>query len=141
MARKKSATSTLITFEELEEIRRIWVVEKHEIEDNLPCELSKIRPASPTQLDDLMTTLSLADAEVELLKDICGDDDLHFQLTRELLATEKRYGSMLRRVGIFEAIEKAFRRSFYDDEQDAVEHARYRRAVLDEAQSDARGSR
>lgn len=129
----------LITFEELEEIRRIWVVEKHEIEDNLPRVFEDATgvPYPTGRLDD---NLVFGHAEIELLKDICGDDDLHFQLTRELLSIEKRYGSMLRRVGIFEAIEKAFRRSFYDDELDAVEHARYRRDVLDDAQSDARGS-
>ena len=129
----------LITFEELEEIRRIWVVEKHEIEDNLPRVFEDATgvPYPTGRLDD---NLVFGHAEIELLKDICGDDDLHFQLARELLSIEKRYGSMLRRVGIFEAIEKAFRRSFYDDELDAVEHARYRRDALDGAQSNARGS-
>ena len=126
----------LITFEELEEIRRIWVVEKHEIEDNLPWVFEDITgaPYPARRLDD---NLVFGHAEIELLKNICGGDDLHFQLTRELLSIEKRYSSMLRRVGIFKAIEKAFCRGFYDDELDAVEHARYRRDTLDDAQREA----
>ena len=130
----------LITFEELEEIRRIWVVDKHEIEDNLPWvfENTTGEPYPTGHLDD---NIVFRRAEIELLREICGDDDLHFQLTRQLLSIEKRYGSMLRRIGIFEAIEKAFRRGFYNDELDAVEHARYRRDALDDAQNDARGSR
>ncbi len=126
----------LISFEELEEIRRIWVFEKHEIEDSLPRVFEDVTGGRYPGgfLDD---NLVFGCAEIELLKDICADDYLHFQLTRELLSIEKRYSSMMRRIGIFKAIEKAFRRSYYDDEQDAIEHARYRRDVLDVVHSDA----
>ena len=127
---------SLITRDELEEIRRIWVVEKHEIEDNLPVvyETATGTPYPAVRLDD---NLVFGRTEIEILKEICGDDDLHFQLTRELLSIEKRYGSMLRRAGIFDTIEKAFRKAYYDDEDDAIEHARYRRDTLDSAETDA----
>ena len=122
----------LITLEELEEIRRIWVVEKHEIEDNLPrvYEDATGKPYPGGSLDD---NLVMGATEMELLRDICGSDGLHFQLVRELLSIEKRHKSMLRRVGIYEALESSFYRNFYDDENDAIERARQRRDALSEA--------
>ncbi len=123
----------LITLEELEEIRRIWVVEKHEIEDSLPrvYEEAAGQPYPGGPLDD---NLVMGAAEMEILRDLCGDDELHFQLTRELLSIEKRHKSMLRRAGLFDALEQAFHRGFYDDEEDAVSRARERRDALDRAQ-------
>ena len=119
----------LIIPEELEEIRRIWVVEKHEIEDSLPgiYEETTGEHYSGTRIDD---NLVIGAAEMNLLRDLCGDDDLHFQLTRELLSIEKRHKSMLRRAGLFKALEQAFYRNFYDDEEDAVSRARQRRDAL-----------
>ena len=65
-----------------------------------------------------------------MLRSLCGTDELHFELTRELLAIEKRHKSMLRRAGIFVAMEQAFHRSFYADEDDAVTRARQRRDAV-----------
>ena len=123
----------LITLEELEEIRRIWVVEKHEIEDNLPRVYESVAgaPYPGGRLDD---NLVMGAAEMGLLREVCGEDELRFQLTRELLSIEKQHKSMLRRAGLFHAIEQAFYRSFYDDEEDAVARARERRDALDMAQ-------
>jgi DNA sulfur modification protein DndC len=123
----------LITIAELEEIRRIWVVEKHEIEDNLP---SVYEAATGMQypggrIDDNQV---MGAAEIELLRELCGNDALHFQLTRELLSIEKRHKSMLRRAGLFEAVEQAFCRSFYESEDDAIARARQHRDALDVAQ-------
>lgn len=122
----------LITLQELEEIRRIWVVEKHEIEDTLPRVYEEATGESypGSCLDD---NLVMGAAEMELLRDLCGNDDLHYQLVRELLSVEKRHKSMLRRAGLFEALEASFYRHFYDSEDDAVERARQRRDALGEA--------
>jgi DNA sulfur modification protein DndC len=64
---------------------------------------------------------------MELLRSLCGGDQLHYQLTRELLSAEHRYRTMLRRTGLFESIERSFERHFYVDEEDAVNRARHRR--------------
>lgn len=122
----------LITLQELEEIRRIWVVEKHEIEDTLPrvYEDATGAPYPGGSLDD---NLVMGATEMELLRELCGPDDIHFQLVRELLSVEKRHKSMLRRAGLFEALESSFYRNFYDNEDDAVERARHRRDALGEA--------
>lgn len=124
----------LITLEELEEIRRIWIVEKHEIEDNLP-EVYRLTTAQPYPGGRIDDNLVIGAAEMNLLRDICGEDELHYQLTRELLSIEKRHKSMLRRVGIFNAMQDAFYRHFYDDEEDALKRARQRLGTLEIAQS------
>lgn len=122
----------LITLEELEEIRRIWVVEKHEIEDTLP-EVYRQTTGQPYPGSRLNDNLVMGVAEMTVLRDICGEDELHYQLTRELLSIEKRHKSMLRRAGLFGAMEKAFFRHFYDDEEDALDRARQHQGALDAA--------
>ncbi len=126
----------LITLKELEEIRRIWVVEKHEIEDNLPrvYEDSIGEPYPGRSLDD---NLVMGATEMQLLQKICEDDELHFQLVRELLSIEKRHKSMLRRAGLFDALDASFYRNFYENEDDAIERARLRRDALGEAKERA----
>ena len=126
----------LIMLEELEEIRRIWVVEKHEIEDTLPhvYEDATGETYPGGSLDD---NLVMGATEMELLREICDDNDLHFQLVRELLSIEKRHKSMLRRAGLFDALESSFYRNFYEDEDDAVQRARLRRDALGEAKERA----
>lgn len=112
----------LITMDELHEIRRIWVFEKHELEDRLP---SIYQDATGDEfpggsLDDEMTT---SRSDVEALREICGDDELHFEMIRALIAVERRYRTKSRRAGLYEDLEKAIARSFYTGEDDAVSRA------------------
>ncbi len=124
----------LITLDELEEIRRIWVVDKHELEDSLPSVYreSTGQPYPGSRIDD---NPIVGSGDMNLLREICEKDDLHYQLTRELLSIEKKHKSMLRRAGIFDVIESAFRRHFYDDEDDALERARQREGTLEAART------
>jgi len=123
---------SLITIPELQRIRQIWVTEKHEIEDRLPVVYEGVTgelfPCG--RLDD---SLSIGAAEIDLLRNLCDGDELHFQLARELLSVENQHKSMLRRSGLFDAFENAFLRNFYDDEEDALERARQRKDALDDA--------
>lgn len=113
----------LITVEELQEIRRIWVVEKHELEDNLPRIYKETTGQSypGKRLDD---NLVLGQEEMEILRGICGSDQLHFEMIRELLGIERQQRANARRSGLFEQLEKAIRRHFYEDKEDAVATAR-----------------
>ena len=108
----------LITMEELQEIRRIWVVDKHEIEDSLPRiyreATGKEFPGQP--LDD---NLVLGEMEMRELEEICGGDRLHYELTRELLSLTRQQRTRARRAGLFALIEKTFSRHFYDSREDA----------------------
>ena len=112
----------LITSEELREIRRIWVVEKHEIEDTLPA-IYKECTGEQYADDDLDERKTFGREELDLLREVCGDDPLHFELARNLLDTELRFRTKARRAGLHAAIEKEIRRCFYDDEDDAVDRA------------------
>ena len=76
--------------------------------------------------------------ELEVLGAICGDDRLHYELVRELLDVEQRHRNMARRAGLFEAIDRAFDRSSYDDEHDALSRARRRRDAIEHAKESAR---
>jgi len=109
----------LITLEELQEIRRIWVVEKHEMEDILPrvyVEITK-EPYPGARLDD---NLVLGDEEMKVLGAVCGSDRLHFELARELLSVERQQRATAKRSGLFEQLERAIKRHYYDDREDAV---------------------
>ncbi|MEU8076024.1 DNA phosphorothioation system sulfurtransferase DndC [Catellatospora citrea] len=123
----------LITLAELEEIRRIWVVEKHEFEDSLPRIYAEATgQAYPGKALD--EALPLGAVEVELLAEICGDDRLHFETVRELLDVERRHRNQLRRAGLFPALEKALTKGFYRDQDDAVAYARRQRDLAKEAE-------
>ncbi|WP_152990249.1 DNA phosphorothioation system sulfurtransferase DndC [Sphaerimonospora mesophila] len=134
----------LITMDELHEIRRLWVFEKHEVEDSLPRiykeETGEDFPGGP--LDE---HLAVAADEVDLLREVCDGDDLHFTTMRELLAVERKYRTMTRRSGLFEALENTIKRGYYADKDDALEHARKLRdskiapalSLLDEESTDA----
>ena len=121
----------LISIEELREIRRIWVVEKHEIEDRLPTVYEQMRGEPfPEHLDDGRV---FGAEEIALLREICGGDELHFELTRELLDTEWRFRTKARRAGLFDELEHAFEKSFFRDEQDATHRARRKSRALEAA--------
>ncbi len=112
----------LISLDELQEIRRIWVVDKHELEDTLPGiyrdATGEDYPGRP--LDD---NLMLGTQEMQALEEICGNDRLHYELTRELLSVTRRQRNSGRRAGLHQRIEQAFKRHFFDDRDDAVGRA------------------
>ena len=124
----------LITMRELKEIRRIWVADKHEIEDMLPgiYEAASCRkwPREEADGGDRL----LGDREVATLQEVCGEDRLHFELTRELLSVEQRFSANGKRRGIFKEIEKAFLRNAYRSEEEAVDIARWRQEAMERSQ-------
>lgn len=123
----------LISLAELHEIRRIWVVEKHEFEDTLP-QIYQSVTGETFPGHSMNDNMAFGAEELNLLKDLCGDQG-QFELARELLDLERRYRTMARRAGLFEALEGALRRGFYTDQEDAVSRARHRRDTLEVAQN------
>lgn len=120
----------LITMPELHAIRRLWLNDKHEIEDNLP-DIYERYVGEPFPDDRLTGEMPIGKEEVGILREICADDSLHFQLTRELLSVEQQHRNMLRRSGLFDGLNGAFKRNFFDDEDDAVSRARLKRQTLE----------
>jgi DNA sulfur modification protein DndC len=112
---------SIITDDELREIRRIWVVEKNEIEDLLP---EIYRKETGRELDDEgVYPNGVGKATYELLSELCDGDALHYEMLRDLISTEHRYRVMSRRAGLFSELEKAIRHSFYEDVDDAKQLA------------------
>jgi DNA sulfur modification protein DndC len=99
---------TLITREELSEIRHIWLNERHEFDDSLPriykevtgVEFMDPRPGADASL--------LGSDEWSVLEEICEGDAMHLELMAKLLDTEYQFRKRSRRVGIYEALEKCF---------------------------------
>ena len=54
-------------------------------------------------------------------KEVCGDDQVFFDLQVHLLGVEQSHRGMSRRAGIFEKLESRFRAGIYTGEQEAVD--------------------
>jgi DNA sulfur modification protein DndC len=108
----------LISLPEMQEIRRIWLYEKHEFDDILPTIYEEVtgeefpKPASDDNL--------LRNEDWNILREVCGEDEAFFELQSRLLDIEREYRGMSRRVGIFEALEDRLRLDQYGNEAEAL---------------------
>ncbi|MEG3895582.1 MULTISPECIES: DNA phosphorothioation system sulfurtransferase DndC [unclassified Microcoleus] len=117
---------TLITPEELSEIRRIWLEEKHEFDDSLPRIYEEVtgepfadsRPAAERKL--------LGSDEWTVIEDICSEDKMHLELMAKLLDTERQYYTKPRRTGIYGDLDKCFETSSRSKDE-AIGNAHYQR--------------
>ena len=121
-------TVSLITPEELHEIRRIWLYDKHEFDDQLPRIFQEVVGEPFPQRDDDENSLRAEDWD--LLKTICNGDQGLFDLQIALLGVEREYRGMGRRAGVFEALEECLKTGIYGSEGDAVEVLTDRRDKL-----------
>ncbi|MDW8804343.1 DNA phosphorothioation system sulfurtransferase DndC [Streptomyces scabiei] len=128
----------LITLDELHLIRRIWVFEKHEVEDNVPRiyeeTTGELFPGKP--LDETIQ-FSAAQAMIDVLRDFCGDDAEEFLRMRALLEVERTHNTMQRRAGLLGALEKVLLKHSFKDEDDALAFARFRRGENPDKGQDA----
>jgi DNA sulfur modification protein DndC len=110
----------LVTLEELHEIRRLWLVEKKEIEDSLP---GIYKAATGLDFPGSTAHLNITAELFVSLQEVCGEDRLHYELVRDLVATERRFATMSRRKGLIEELDKSIKRSYYRDQEDAIDFA------------------
>jgi DNA sulfur modification protein DndC len=128
----------IISFEELEEIRRIWVKDKHELEDSLP---GIFEEATGTQYPGkpLSERQALGPDQLEELRQVCeerGDPDgVVFQTLRDLLATEHRFRTMARRTGLYDHLLRSLEKGRFHDASVAEDFERRRQAALRDVQS------
>ena len=118
---------TLITTEELSEIRRIWLEEKHEFDDSLPRIYQEVTGEifkDPRSVAD--ENKIIGNDEWETLKEICGEDEMYFELMTKLLDTERQYHIKSHRRGIYQGLEKCFETSSRNKEE-AIECAHQKR--------------
>lgn len=124
---------TLITPEELSEIRRIWLEEKHEFDDSLPRiykevtgqDFEDIRPTAERKL--------LGSDEWTVLEEMC-EDKMHLELMAKLLDTERQYYTKPRRTGIYADLDKCFETSSRSKDE-AIGNAHYQRNLKTAVQS------
>jgi len=137
----------LISIEELEEIRRLWVHEKHEFEDSVP-QIYESAMKRPYPIDDLDESTPFRADDIRLLREVCEarssssvqspelkSEYLHFRLIRELLHVQHGYRNAIRRVGLTKDLEFALQSGSFDNEQEALAFALKSRDPGKESQS------
>ena len=113
----------LITPDELHEIRRIWVAEKHEHEDLLPSIYEDATgqpfPGQP-RFDDQFPFQA---NDLDDLRNLCRTE-LQYELIRELISVEHGHRVSTRRTGLWDDIDAAFNRSGYESRDEAIDLTR-----------------
>jgi DNA sulfur modification protein DndC len=129
----------LISQKELEEIRRIWVVDKHEVEDLVPKIHKEAtgRPYPGVALDDAPL---FSGEDLALLREAVSGDETQYELLRDLLDVERRHSTMARRVGLFDEINTVLRKHSYADPDKATEIATAKARAKEEAKAESNPS-
>lgn len=120
----------LISVKELEEIRRIWVLDKHEFEDTLP-RIYRQTTGEHYPGQSLARDTNAYQTISKLLEKICEDDSLHYQLVRNLLSVELQQKSKLRRTGIFKKIDKIFQKLGHESDIEAIAEALHKKEEIE----------
>ncbi len=139
LAPKEAKGFTLIGLDELEEIRRIWVTEKHEIEDTVP-RIYERAIGTPYPGKDIDERQNLKADDLQLLEKLCNEqgdpEGVLYQLTRELLHIEHQNRTLVRRKGLFDEMRKSLKKAAFTTEEAALKFAQRRKAALDESLED-----
>ncbi len=117
---------TLITPEELSEIRRIWLEEKHEFDDSLPRIYEEVTGEAFQDVRPGAERTLLGSDEWAVLEEVCDDDNMHLELMSRLIDTERQYYTKSRRTGIYDDLEKCFEISSRSKEE-AIQKAHDKR--------------
>lgn len=117
---------TLISSEELSEIRRIWLEEKHEFDDSLPRIYQEVTGKTFQDIRIGANNSLLGSDEWDVLEDICDNDAMHLELMAKLLDTERQYYTKSYRTGIYKELEKCFETSSRSQDE-AINNAHLKR--------------
>lgn len=119
------ANLELITKEELRNIRRIWVYDKHEFDDSLP-RIYKSVMNKEFEDPEWIGSEAYGHTEWDILRKTCSDmfpeEELSFELLYSLIDTENQANSVNQRKGILDSLEKCIKHNFYRDESDATQY-------------------
>ena len=137
----------LISIEEIEAIRRLWICDKHEFEDSVPQiyesalderypepELDEATPFLPDDVR-LLRQVCEAEGQSEGVDTDLGPEYLQFRLLRELIHIQHGYRSAIRRVGLTEKLEKALESGSFQTEVEALEFAIKKRPSVSEPEA------
>ncbi|MFQ5398680.1 MAG: DNA phosphorothioation system sulfurtransferase DndC [Anaerolineae bacterium] len=130
---RENPDSSLISLEELREIRRIWLAERQDWEDSLPGIYTAV---TGQQLDWERDDAAMpGQLEAELLVELTAENDVPMPLVQKLLDAEWQYQGMYRRAKIHRRIEKIFREDWRSIAEVKAEMAQ--RQALAKAEGDA----
>ena len=128
----------LYSIEDLEEIRRIWLFEKHEIEDSVPRIYEEVMGV-PYPAPRLNESQVFNAGDIDVLRQIAATsddpDNLHFHLVRQLLAVEGKYQHAARRAGLFDELNDVLEYHAFSGEREALEFAVHRSQDIEKAKS------
>jgi DNA sulfur modification protein DndC len=122
----------LVTDDELREIRRIWVEDKHEFDDALPRIYAEVKGKSYPYWTDIKTG-PFGPAEWALLRELCGANEVYFELQASLIDVEQRARLLTSKRNILDELEQIVKRCYFESEEDAVAYAMHRVELRDEA--------
>ena len=125
---------SLISTEELSEIRRIWREEKHEFDDSLPRIYQQVMQTEFVDPRLGVNNSLLGSEEWHILEQLCQDDPMHLELMTRLLDVERQFFTKVRRVGIYQALEKCFETSSRSKDE-AIANARLIQEIKHAAKS------
>lgn len=113
----------LITLPELRNIRRIWVLEKHEFADTLPIIYEEVM-GKPFYDPEWIAPEAFKGEEWDILKEVVNelypDEELAFEMAYSLIDIENHSNSLNQRKGVSDALESCIHRTFYKNEEDAT---------------------
>ncbi|QJB29709.1 DNA phosphorothioation system sulfurtransferase DndC [Limnospira fusiformis] len=117
---------TLIQPEELSEIRRIWLEERHEFDDSLPRIYQEVTGEPFEDPRHGGGNAMLGVDEWQILEELSEGDPMYLELMTRLLDTERQYKTMSRRTGIYDTLERCFETSSRS-QSEAIANAHYQR--------------
>jgi DNA sulfur modification protein DndC len=118
----------LVTLAELEEIRRIWIMDKHEIEDTLPG-IYESATGQTFPGKDIQGNQPFSKEDLKMLEDISGK---HYPLVRDLLNVTLLESTQVKRNNLMKKLEESIKRNFYEGEEEALGYARLQQQHKDE---------
>ena len=107
--------ATLISEDELREIRRFWLTEKQDWEDTLPKIYEEVTGKCLECVSDDVGNFTIKDKE--LLKEVASKHDIDPDLIAKLLDVERELHGMSRRAGIFGRIHSIFQEDWLTEEE------------------------
>lgn len=115
----------LIRVPEMQAIRRIWVLNKHEFDDAVPRIYKKVF-GKEFEDPEWIAQENFGKEEWDILKDVCekmySDQELAFEMMYSLIDVENNASDMKKRKGIVDELEAVISRTFYQNEDDAEQY-------------------
>jgi len=103
---------TIISSDEIHEIRRLWKTEQHDWEDLVPQIYFDVTNKSLNWVEDDVSGFTQED--MDTLEKLCKSADIPVDLIVELLGVEREFHGMSRRSNIYKKLNKVFSKEWRD---------------------------